>query len=112
MDLAANFAITALPTILLFKGGKLEKDVTYYFSLGETDDDKWTLKAGPKKCTVKKGKVDNADCVLKTTPDIFLKMIEEAYIPGGMDVITGRVKVSSIPLLKQLSEVFNLGGKT
>ena len=92
-----------------FTAGKVDKDLVYYFSLGEADDHKWTLTIGPKKCSIKKGKVENADCVLKTTPDIFLRMVLENYIPGGMDVITGKVKISSIPLLRQLQEVFGLG---
>ncbi|MBI5369498.1 MAG: SCP2 sterol-binding domain-containing protein [Planctomycetes bacterium] len=92
-----------------FTAGVLEQDTVYYFSLGEGDDFKWVLSAGPDKCTVKKGKVENADCVLKTTPDIFLRMVEEGYVPGGMDVITGRVKISSVPLMRKLQEAFKLG---
>ncbi|MBI3268104.1 MAG: SCP2 sterol-binding domain-containing protein [Planctomycetes bacterium] len=94
-----------------FVAGAFDKDIVYYFSLGEAEDMKWTLSVGPKKCAVKKGKVENADCVLKTTPDIFVKMIEENYVPGGMDVISGKVKISSIPLLKKLGEAFKLGEK-
>jgi long-chain acyl-CoA synthetase len=91
-----------------FVPGMLDKEVSFYFSLGEGPGEKWTVFAGPKECRVQAGKAtDNADCVLKTSGELFLKMILEGYTPGVMDFTRGRIKSNNPELLKQFREAFD-----
>ena len=52
-----------------FVKGKVDEPVVFYFSLGETD--KWTLTIEPDSMHIQPGKVDNADCFLKTEKGLF-----------------------------------------
>jgi long-chain acyl-CoA synthetase len=91
-----------------FVPGAVDKDTTFYFSLGEGPGEKWTLVVGPKECKVQEGKAsESADCVLKTSSELFLKMILEGYTPGVMDFTRGRVKSNNPQLLKELREAFD-----
>ena len=51
---------------------------------------------------------DVADCVLKTTPEIFMKIVREAYTPSPMEFMTGLVKSNDIALLQTFQRVFDL----
>ena len=87
-----------------FKTGALEEELSFYFSLG---DEKWTVTVGPKKCSVKEGKtIENADCVLKTSPEFFRRMVLEGYVPGMLDFTTGKVKSNDPFKLKALKDAF------
>lgn len=87
-----------------FKKGALEEELSFYFSLG---DEKWTVKIGPKKCSVTEGKTtENADCVLKTSPQFFRRMVLEGYVPGMLDFTTGKVKSNDPFKLKALKDAF------
>lgn len=90
-----------------FKPGAVAKDTTFYFSLG--DEEKWTLTLTPKEFKVVQGKVENADCVLKTSADLFIKMMKGAYRPGIGDFLSGKVKSNDPEMLKVLEEAFGLG---
>ena len=65
----------------------------------------------PAGCEIKIGKPPGgvADCVLKTTPDIFMKIVREAYTPSPMEFMTGAVKSNDISLLQTFQKVFDLG---
>jgi long-chain acyl-CoA synthetase len=91
-----------------FQAGLLDKPVSYYFSLGE---DRWTVKVSRENCEVMPGKVVSpADCVLKTSPDIFTRIVREAYTPSPAEFVSGRVKSNNINLLFTFQKVFQLRG--
>jgi long-chain acyl-CoA synthetase len=57
------------------------------------------------------GKINPADCVLKTSPDIFTRIVREAYIPSPAEFMTGTVKSNNIQLLVTFQKVFQLQGQ-
>ena len=60
-------------------------------------------------CEARIGKPSQqADCVLKTTPEIFTKIVREAYTPSPMEFMTGLVKSNDISLLQTFQKVFDL----
>ncbi len=74
---------------------------TLYITLGAGADEKWTLFAGPDGVRIEQGKaLDQADCVLKTKPDLFIDMVNGDYMPGMMDFMRGIVKTNEPDLLK------------
>jgi hypothetical protein len=91
-----------------FIPGMIDKDMSFYFSLGEGPGEKWTVYVGPKTCKVDEGKTtENADCVLKTSSDMFLNMVLEGYTPGVMDFTRGRIKSNNPEALKSFREAFD-----
>ena len=83
-----------------FKRDVFDKKVVYYFSLGNTEDDKYTVYVDNEKCTVKKGKhTDNADCVVKTSVEMFIRIVKEGYEPDLSDGLFGRFKTNDPSLL-------------
>jgi long-chain acyl-CoA synthetase len=90
--------------------GSVEKTVTYYFSLGQESEAKWTAVLAPDSCHIQPGKPVGApaDCVLKTNPDIFIKMIRESYMPTPMEIMSGMVKSNDVSLLATFQEAFDL----
>ncbi len=89
------------------KGGVTET-TTFYVTLGDGPAQKWTVVVSPEKCEVREGKVDHADCVLKTTADFFLKMVREKYTPGFLDFTRGRIKTNEPAKLMELKKAFGL----
>ncbi len=88
--------------------GKVTKTTTYYFSIG---DDRYTLELTPEAASVKPGKaVDNADVVLKTTPQLFEKMVLKGKMPGPIDIARGKVKTNDPVQLKNLRDYFDFSG--
>jgi putative sterol carrier protein len=79
---------------------------TFYFSLGDAPDQKWVMTLTPQACEVKPGKVDNADVVLKTSEELFLKLIRGEWVPGAMDFMRGKIKANDIDGLKLLKDCF------
>jgi len=106
------------PLVLLFREletkfvpDRVSAPVTYYFTLGNENESKWTLRIEPKKCEAKMGKPEGsgqADCVLKTSPEIFNKIVREAYTPSPMEFMTGLVKSNDVSLLQTFQKVFDL----
>lgn len=87
-----------------YKPGVIKKTQTFYFSL---DDDKWTVTLDPDKCTVENDKtVENADCFVKTSKDLFLKMYNGEYKPGMTDFMTGRIKSNNPYAMKTFVDAF------
>ncbi|HMY17374.1 MAG TPA: AMP-binding protein, partial [Polyangium sp.] len=105
------------PLVVLFRElqskfvpGRVTAPVTYYFTLGNENEAKWTLRIEPNKCEARIGKPEGAqaDCVLKTSPDIFFKICREAYTPSPMEFMSGQVKSNDISLLLTFQKVFDL----
>ena len=87
-----------------FKPDVATRDISYYFSIDEED---WTVFVGPASCEVKEGKaVEDADCFLKTSAEIFLGTIKGEYTPTFMDIMTGKVKTNNPALLQTFKDVF------
>ncbi|WP_437875997.1 AMP-binding protein [Sorangium sp. So ce513] len=104
------------PLTLLFReleakyvAGRVTQPITYYVTLGAEDEAKWTLRIDPAGCEARIGKPSQqADCVLKTTPEIFTKIVRESYTPTPMEFMTGLVKSNDISLLQTFQKVFDL----
>jgi long-chain acyl-CoA synthetase len=94
-----------------YQTGRVSQPITYYFTLGAENEAKWTLHVRPDGCEAKLGKPEGtqADCVLKTTAEIFTKIVREAYTPSPMEFMTGQVKSNDIALLQTFQKVFDLG---
>ncbi len=93
-----------------YVAGRIAQPITYYFTLGVENEAKWTLTVSPEGCSAHVGKPagSQADCVLKTTPEIFIKIVREAYTPSPMEFMTGQVKSNDISLLQTFQKVFDL----
>lgn len=93
-----------------FVAGSVEEPISYYFALG--DSERWTVKVSRDRCEVLPGKVVNpADCVLKTSPDLFTRIVREAYTPSPAEFMNGLVKSNNIGLLFTFQKVFQLSGE-
>lgn len=112
-------AVKEHPLVALFREleekyvtGQVSQPITYYFTLGAEDEAKWTLRIDPNGCEARLGKPPNqqADCVLKTTSEIFIKIVREAYTPSPMEFMTGAVKSNDLSLLQTFQKVFDLSG--
>jgi long-chain acyl-CoA synthetase len=90
-----------------FVPGSVEEPVSFYFSLGESE--RWTLFLEPQRCEFSAGKqVDRADCVLKTSPGMFRRIVREAYTPTPAEFVSGVVKSNNIELLMTFQRAFAL----
>ena len=88
-----------------YRKGSATEPKTFYFSIG---DHKYTVKVTPDGCEVEKGKtVDAADVVLKTTPELFEKMVLRGKLPGPIDIARGKVKTNDPMSLQKLREWFD-----
>jgi long-chain acyl-CoA synthetase len=93
-----------------FRAGEVDKAISYYVSLGNDEQAKWTVRVDGRGCQVRPGKPDGgqADCVLKTTPEIFSKIVRERYVPSPADFLSGVVKSNDVALLMTFQKVFQL----
>ncbi len=89
-----------------FQLNQVDEQVSFYFSLGEGDDAKWTLVVDPEKCLIQPGKPGRADCVVKTSPEMFRKMINESYVPSFDEFMSGQIKTNDPNLLMAFQNVF------
>jgi long-chain acyl-CoA synthetase len=94
-----------------FDGGLVDKPMSFYFTLGDDANAKWTVRVSKEKCEVKPGKPEGgtADCVLKTSPDIFTRIVREAFTPGPAEFLSGAIKSNDVGLLVEFQKVFQLG---
>ncbi len=94
-----------------FKPGAISDPVSFYFTLGNEPEAKWTVKVTSNLCDVKQGKPDggSADCVLKTTPDLFTRIVREGYTPGPSEFMAGLIKSNDVTLLETFQKAFGLG---
>jgi long-chain acyl-CoA synthetase len=91
-----------------FRAGSVEQPISYYFSLGE---ERWSVRVSKEACEVTEGKINPADCVLKTSPDIFTRIVREAYVPSPAEFMAGTVKSNNIQLLVTFQKIFQLLGQ-
>ncbi len=91
-----------------FVPGAVDKPTSFYFSLGESTDGKWTLDLGPEVAKFKPGKASSADCVLKTSVEIFEKIVRESYTPSIAEFMAGKIKTNDPGLLQVFQRAFNL----
>ena len=89
--------------------GSVEKPVSFYFSLGDTE--RWSVRITQDTCEVIAGKVEGpADCVLKTSPAMFTRIVREKYTPSPAEFVAGAVKSNNIQLLFTFQKAFQLQG--
>ena len=92
-----------------FLVGSVEKPVSFYFSLG--DSERWSVRITQDSCEVIAGKVEGpADCVLKTSPAMFTRIVREKYTPSPAEFVAGAVKSNNIQLLFTFQKAFQLQG--
>ncbi len=95
-----------------FVPGATKVPVSFYFTLGAEDEAKWTVRVDAARCDVIPGKPEGgtADCVLKTSPEMFTRIVREGYTPGVPEFVSGLIKSNDIGLLQTFQRVFALGG--
>lgn len=91
-----------------FKPGTVQRKTTYYLSLGEGDDDKWTVTLTSSACELTRGKTEGADCVLKISRELFMRLVDGSFKPGVMDIMSGKLKTNDPQLLMRLQQAFGL----
>jgi len=93
-----------------FAKGQVDKPTSFYFTLGTDPFAKWTVLVDADKCEVKLGKPESgtADCVLKTSPELFTRIVREAWVPGPAEFISGAIKSNDVSLLLTFQKVFQL----
>jgi long-chain acyl-CoA synthetase len=93
-----------------FEPNRLSEEVSFYFSLGNADKLKWTIVVNADDCQIGMGKPQDgkADCVIKTSPDIFKKIVTESYIPSMDEFMSGKIKTNAPQLLAQFQAAFEL----
>ena len=89
---------------------QVNEPITWYFSLGDRADEKWTLSVNVDGARYLKGKPQGgpADCVLKTDLPLFTRMVREGYVPSFTEFAEGRVKTNSPDHLRAFQSVFGL----
>lgn len=84
--------------------GSFPRKTTFYFSVDET---KKTVVLDAESCSVHDGKLsDDADCICKTSDEMFTRIWNEGYRPGIMDFMSGKIKSNAPMLLQQFLEAF------
>ncbi|RYZ68081.1 MAG: hypothetical protein EOP08_01360, partial [Proteobacteria bacterium] len=91
-----------------------DNPLSFYFTLGQDDTSKWTVLVDKAGCNIQQGKPASgtADCVLKTSPEMFMRIVREGYTPGPAEFMTGAVKSNDVGLLIEFQRVFQLGEAT
>jgi len=89
-----------------YKPGKVDEKLTFYFSLGDAEGQKWTMTIDPQSCEVHQGKADDADVFLKTSEELFLKLLRGEWKPGVMDFMKGKIKSNDPMKLTLLKDCF------
>ncbi len=71
------------------------------------------MRATPQDVEVSRGKtVDVADCVLKTTPGAFERIVREGLVPGAADFVSGQIKTNNVAHLLTMQKLFQLNVPT
>ncbi len=94
-----------------FQPGAIDAPVSFYFTLGTEPEAKWTVRVSPDDCTVVIGKPEggSADCVLKTSAEIFTRIVREGFQPGVPEFMSGAIKSNDVTLLETFQKAFHLG---
>ena len=92
-----------------FAENSVDSPVSFYFSLGNWDSHKWTITVDPKMCQIQNQKpTGRADCVIKTSPEMFRKIVHESYVPSMDEFMKGDIKTNDPNLLMRFQSVFEL----
>jgi hypothetical protein len=92
-----------------FQKDEVKEPCTWYFSLGEFKEAKWTVQVTKDDCIIVNDKLDGrADCVFKTDAKTFTRIIKDHYIPDVAEFMNGTVKTNNPELLSTFIQVFNL----
>ena len=92
-----------------FAENQVDSPVSFYFSLGNWDSHKWTITIDPDACQIENCKPDGrADCVIKTSPEMFRKIVEEQYVPSMDEFVSGDIKTNDPDLLMRFQSAFEL----
>ncbi len=92
-----------------FAENQVDSPVSFYFSLGNVDSHKWTIEVDSGSCKIQNGKPSGkADCVIKTSPEIFRKIVQERYVPSMDEFMSGVIKTNDPNLLMRFQTVFGL----
>jgi putative sterol carrier protein len=87
-----------------YRKGVFTIPTTFYFSI---DDIKKTVTLDGEGCRIEDGKtVEDADCVCKTSEEMFSRIWNDGYRPGIMDFMGGTIKSNAPQLLQQLLIAF------
>lgn len=87
-----------------YRKGIFSVATTFYFSV---DDVKKTLTLDSEGCSIQDGKaVEDADCVCKTSAEMFSRIWFDGYRPGIMDFMGGSIKSNAPQLLQQFLQAF------
>ncbi len=93
-----------------FLPGATKKPVTWYFSLGDGADGKWTVAVDERQVRIENSRPPGgkADCVLKTDLRTFERIVREHYVPSFAEFAEGKVKTNDPTLLFTFQQVFGL----
>jgi long-chain acyl-CoA synthetase len=92
-----------------FQREEVKEPCTWYFSLGDFKEAKWTVRVTKEDCVIVNDKLDGkADCVFKTDAKTFTRIIRDHYIPDVSEFLNGTVKTNNPELLTTFIQVFNL----
>lgn len=87
-----------------YQQGVFTLPTTFYFVI---DDIRKTVTLDSQRCAIEDGKtVENADCVCKTSAEMFNRIWNDGYRPGIMDFMGGAIKSNAPQLLQQLLTAF------
>ncbi len=87
-----------------YQKGVFTVPTTFYFSI---DDIRKTMTLDGEGCSIEDGKtVEDADCVCKTSSEMFNRIWNDGYRPGIMDFMGGAIKSNAPQLLQQLLAAF------
>ena len=89
-----------------YNASTIDREIVYYLSLGDGPDDKWTVTLTPTDCSMTRGRVGNAHCVLKMGAELFMRLVDGSFKPGAIDFMTGKIKTNDIDLLLRLRQAF------
>jgi long-chain acyl-CoA synthetase len=94
-----------------FVPGAIEQPVSFYFTLGAEPEAKWTVRVDRQRCEIRLGKPETgtADCVLKTSAELFTRIVREGYTPGVSEFMSGAIKSNDVALLETFQRAFQLG---
>jgi long-chain acyl-CoA synthetase len=92
------------------KPGRITQAKHFYVKFGEGQDDRYTIALSPERCLVTPGKGSlPADCVVRSTPEVLEKLIEEGSGPTFEDIAGGSFKTNDPDALTLLVEALGLG---
>ncbi|MFB6373876.1 MAG: 1-acyl-sn-glycerol-3-phosphate acyltransferase, partial [Bradymonadaceae bacterium] len=85
-------------------------EISYYFTLGDMSDLKWSVVVDGDKVRIDRGKPEGgrADCVVKTSPAMFKRIVREGYVPSVDEFMSGDIQTNDPELLRDFQQFFGL----